>query len=307
MDATPTALNNDRGAASRNRAVVRIGVLALVVALASLLWLVGSSASERVETKETEDWLESTTLESFVLDDASVEEAIKVINGEIERAHRPWSNVRVHLATPEETAKCFKPQLKPLVAPPVIPGLPSESPLVSGASRSPPSPLEQKLALRLKNLPLREAIMYVAGLSDMEWDVRERSILLHRVPSRDGTVKPIVTKSLRFRWLPPQFDEKSGIDPRQYLEASGILFYEGCSVKVDARTRTLRMTSTEDAFDLLGLVWDSEPTVFQKIQWWIGSWMPRRIGAAPAPSPRGEIVIPGRREAIPGLEPLPGI
>jgi hypothetical protein len=196
----------------------RVGlVIVCLVFVSVVIWQsldAGTEWSVRLQTKETEEWLISTTLGRFVLEDASVEEAIEVINGEIETAPRRLSNLRVRLATGEETAKCFKPPLKPLAASPKIRGLPSGSQPASGTFPSMSGPSDRKMTLRLENIPAREVIMYVAGLSDLEWDIRGHSILLHRVPSMGGTVKPLVAKSLRFRWLPPQFDEKSGIDPR---------------------------------------------------------------------------------------------
>jgi hypothetical protein len=91
------------------------------------------------------------------------------------------------------------------------------------------------------------------------------------------------------------------------MEANGISFYEGCSISVDAKSRTLRMTNTEEQFDLVGVLWDSEPTFFQRARWWIQSWIPRPSKVAPPPATKGEIEISAGPEAIPGLEPLPGV
>lgn len=126
-----------------------------------------------------------------------------------------------------------------------------------------PEPLPIK-SLRLRNVPLGEALKYVCQLTRMRYKVDDFAVML---ASQDSTTEDLFTRSFS---VPPDFtsileppsgSEEAAADPsgkkppvrvpvQELLKANGILFREGSSASM-ASGRTLIVTNTPMELDKL--------------------------------------------------------
>jgi len=126
------------------------------------------------------------------------------------------------------------------------------------------SPAEARITLQLSNIPLREALKYVASLSGLKVKVEPYAVAL--VPLSEPT-DVMVTKeySVSPNFVPSSDGSSVGsarASTREFLEASGVTFPPGASADYSAASSKLIVRNTRENLDLIDARIDSDSSSF---------------------------------------------
>ncbi|MGV3531605.1 MAG: hypothetical protein ACO1QR_04490 [Chthoniobacteraceae bacterium] len=237
-------------------------ILALALAALATVWgyITVRQNRERVHeiTDEMAQTLGAVRIQRFELSDATVDEAVTHLNA-MARQHGLPQNIQI--------------ERWPLPTPP--PGFlkaeePASALIFEGLLPIPP-PTSHSVAL--SDVPLNEALRYIAGMFDGITAQRGDVIYLIDEPSlRGGTFSPLVKST--FRWpsspglaSPPKHGQR---DMKPYFKQNGVQFYETSEAYL-LRNGKLIVRNSQNDIDLISAILGTmpEPSLLLRIKVWV--------------------------------------
>ena len=142
----------------------------------------------------------------------------------------------------------------PMSTVPAIPGLEG---LPTAAGAVPAEPPESRITMSLANVPVGEALKYVANLSGCKLKVEPFAVAI--LPLESGA-SDLITKEWRLSdAMRAKVGLESGGDAKAQLSSKGIVFPEGATATWLSLTKRLVMKNTEENLEKIDKLLDGKP------------------------------------------------